>query len=65
MKVEHKTMKEMQKNGDFFLIDGLTAIPGISNISTGNSIGKPVIRGLSASSFGLHTRSSIRKSTIW
>lgn len=56
MKVEHKTTEEMQKNGASSLVDGLTLIPGISNISTGNSIGKPVIRGLSSSRVLVYTQ---------
>ncbi len=49
MKVEHKSVKEMRKNGNVTLMDGLAETPGVSQISTGTSIGKPVIRGLSAS----------------
>ena len=56
MKVEHKTTEEMQKNGASSLVDGLTTIAGISNISTGNSIGKPVIRGLSSSRVLVYTQ---------
>ena len=48
MKVEHKTIDELQKNGAISLIDGITSIPGVNQISTGTSIGKPVIRGLSS-----------------
>ena len=47
MKVEHSTIKEMQQKGTATLIEGLETIPGVSQISTGTSIGKPVIRGLS------------------
>ncbi len=47
MKVEHLNIKELQKNGAATLIEGLSTIPGVSQISTGTSIGKPVIRGLS------------------
>jgi iron complex outermembrane receptor protein len=47
MKVEHTTIKEMQQKGTATLIEGLATIPGVSQISTGTSIGKPVIRGLS------------------
>lgn len=47
MKVEHETMKTLQKKGTSTLIEGLTTIPGVSQVSTGTSIGKPVIRGLS------------------
>ena len=49
MKVEHQSVKEMRKNGNINLMDGLAETPGVSQISTGTSIGKPVIRGLSAS----------------
>ncbi|MEQ3690111.1 MAG: TonB-dependent receptor [Flavobacterium sp.] len=49
MKVEHQSVKEMRKNGNVTLMDGLAETPGVSQISTGTSIGKPVIRGLSAS----------------
>ena len=47
MKVEHETLKSMQQKGVVSLIEGLATIPGVSQISTGTSIGKPVIRGLS------------------
>jgi iron complex outermembrane receptor protein len=47
MKVEHKTIKELQQKGTSTLIEGLATIPGVSQVSTGTSIGKPVIRGLS------------------
>jgi iron complex outermembrane receptor protein len=47
MKVEHSSIKELQKKGTATLIEGLATIPGVSQISTGTSIGKPVIRGLS------------------
>jgi iron complex outermembrane receptor protein len=48
MKVEHASIKSMEKQGITSLIDGLTSIPGVSQVSTGTSIGKPVIRGLSS-----------------
>lgn len=47
MKVEHATIKELQQKGGSTLIEGLATIPGVSQVSTGTSIGKPVIRGLS------------------
>ena len=47
MKVEHSSIKELQRKGTATLIEGLATIPGVSQISTGTSIGKPVIRGLS------------------
>ncbi|KDN55054.1 TonB-dependent receptor [Flavobacterium seoulense] len=47
MKVEHESIKNLQQKGTSTLIEGLATIPGVSQISTGTSIGKPVIRGLS------------------
>ncbi len=47
MKVEHESIKSMQQKGSATLIEGLATIPGVSQVSTGTSIGKPVIRGLS------------------
>ncbi len=47
MKVEHASMKSLQQKGTATLIEGLATIPGVSQVSTGTSIGKPVIRGLS------------------
>ena len=47
MKVEHQSIKSLQQKGSATLIEGLATIPGVSQVSTGTSIGKPVIRGLS------------------
>lgn len=47
MKVEHQSLKALQQKGSATLIEGLATIPGVSQVSTGTSIGKPVIRGLS------------------
>ena len=47
MKVDHESIKSLQQKGAVTLIEGLETLPGISQISTGTSIGKPVIRGLS------------------
>ncbi|WP_264519856.1 TonB-dependent receptor [Flavobacterium sp. N1994] len=47
MKVEHQSVKSLQQKGAATLIEGLATIPGVSQVSTGTSIGKPVIRGLS------------------
>lgn len=47
MKVEQKSMAELKSNGAVTLADGITNIPGVSSVSTGMGIGKPVIRGLS------------------
>jgi iron complex outermembrane receptor protein len=48
MKVEHVNVKSLQQQGVATLAEGLATIPGISQVSTGTSIGKPVIRGLSS-----------------
>lgn len=48
MKVEHENLRSIQQKGVSTLIEGLATIPGVSQISTGASIGKPVIRGLSS-----------------
>ncbi len=47
VKVAHKKIKTLLQKGGASLIDGLATIPGVSQLSTGTSIGKPVIRGLS------------------
>lgn len=47
MKVEHQNLKMMRQKGVTTLVEGLATIAGVSQISTGISIGKPVIRGLS------------------
>ncbi|MFK7050356.1 putative TonB-dependent receptor precursor [Flavobacterium columnare] len=47
MKVEHSSLKALQQKGGATLMESIATIPGISNVSTGVSIGKPVIRGLS------------------
>ncbi len=47
MKVEHASMRSLQQKGTSTLIEGLATIPGVAQVSTGTSIGKPVIRGLS------------------
>ena len=48
MKVDQERVETLKKSGTTTLAEGITAIPGVDNISTGNSIGKPVIRGLSS-----------------
>ena len=48
MKVERLSASEISKSGAITLAEGITAIPGVSSISTGIGIGKPVIRGLSS-----------------
>ncbi|AUC81316.1 TonB-dependent receptor [Lacinutrix sp. Bg11-31] len=48
MKVERESMSALKQNGAVTLADGITSIAGVESISTGLSIGKPVIRGLSS-----------------
>ncbi|MCB0462747.1 MAG: TonB-dependent receptor [Flavobacteriaceae bacterium] len=48
MKVEQQKIADLKANGLVTLSEGITAIPGVESISTGQSIGKPVIRGLSS-----------------
>ena len=40
------SLKQINEKGAFNLSDALAHIPGISQMSTGNSISKPVVRGL-------------------
>lgn len=47
MKVEYAKVKALKQKGAPTLIEGIASVPGVSQISTGTSIGKPVIRGLS------------------
>lgn len=56
MKVEHKTMSELEQNGAVTLAEGLSSIPGVASVSTGLSIGKPVIRGLSSNRVLVYTQ---------
>jgi iron complex outermembrane receptor protein len=48
MKVEQQKIADLKANGLVTLSESITAIPGVESISTGQSIGKPVIRGLSS-----------------
>ena len=48
MKVEHETMKNLKATGAVNLSDGISNIAGVESVTTGLSIGKPVIRGLSS-----------------
>lgn len=48
MKVEQRKISDLKSNGLVTLSEGITVIPGVESISTGQSIGKPVIRGLSS-----------------
>ena len=48
MKVERITTDQLTKNGAVNLSQGISNMAGVSTVSTGNGIGKPVIRGLSS-----------------
>ncbi|MFL0081450.1 TonB-dependent receptor [Tenacibaculum maritimum] len=56
MKVERLSATSLQKTGATTLAGGITHIPGVSQISTGASIGKPVIRGLSGNRVLVYTQ---------
>jgi len=56
MKVEKIKILDYKENGSLSISDGLNDIPGVSNISTGLSIGKPVIRGLSSNRVLVYTQ---------
>ncbi|MEE9407788.1 MAG: TonB-dependent receptor [Polaribacter sp.] len=56
MKVERLSAKSIQKTGATTLSEGITNIAGVSQISTGSSIGKPVIRGLSGNRVLVYTQ---------
>ena len=47
VKIDHINLKQIQNEGFVNLSDALATNPGVNVISTGVSIGKPVIRGLS------------------
>lgn len=56
MKVEYAKVKELKQKGGVTLIEGLETIAGVSQISTGTGIGKPVIRGLSGNRVLIYTQ---------
>ncbi len=56
MRVDRLSTKTIQKLGAVTLSEGLVTIPGVNQISTGNSIGKPVIRGLSGNRVLVYTQ---------
>ena len=56
MKVEQASIAELKSQGAITLADGISEIPGVSTISTGVGIGKPVIRGLSFNRVVVYTQ---------
>ncbi len=49
VKVSYKSVASMQKKGIQNLMDGVSQISGVTQMSTGSGISKPVIRGLTGS----------------
>lgn len=46
MKVSHKSIATLSRKGTQNIMEGIAQIPGVSNLSTGTGIAKPVVRGL-------------------
>ena len=56
MKVEQKKVSDLKSKGAITLAEGISTIAGVEIISTGLSIGKPVIRGLSSNRVLVYTQ---------
>ena len=56
MKVERATVEELSKSGAINLSEGISQLAGVESLSTGSSIGKPVIRGLSSNRVLVYTQ---------
>ncbi|MBT8273502.1 MAG: carboxypeptidase-like regulatory domain-containing protein, partial [Bacteroidia bacterium] len=56
MKVEREKVSDLISSGATNLSQGISNIAGVESISTGNSIGKPVIRGLSSNRVLVYTQ---------
>lgn len=56
MKVEQATVANLKANGAVNLAEGITNIAGVESVTTGLSIGKPVIRGLSSNRVLVYTQ---------
>lgn len=56
MKVEQRKVSDLKSNGIINLSEGISTISGVETISTGVSIGKPVIRGLSSNRVLVYTQ---------
>ncbi len=56
MKVENIKLGNHKNAGAINLTEKISEIPGITNIATGNGIGKPVIRGLSGNRVLVYTQ---------
>lgn len=56
MKVERESVSDLKSKGSVTLTDGLSNIAGVESVTTGLSIGKPVIRGLSSNRVLVYTQ---------
>jgi len=56
MKVGQATVANLKANGAVNLAEGITNIAGVESVTTGLSIGKPVIRGLSSNRVLVYTQ---------
>ena len=56
MKVERESIKDLKSRGSVTLMDGISTIAGVESVTTGLSIGKPVIRGLSSNRVLVYTQ---------
>ena len=56
MKIESRSIESLRKKGAPTLMQSISSIPGVAEISTGIGIGKPVIRGLSANRVLVYTQ---------
>ena len=56
MKVDYVSVENLQQQGGTSLSESIVSIPGVSQVSTGSSIGKPVIRGLTGNRVVVYTQ---------
>jgi iron complex outermembrane receptor protein len=56
MKVERESVIDLKSKGSVTLSDGISNIAGVESVTTGLSIGKPVIRGLSSNRVLVYTQ---------
>ncbi|MDN3644292.1 TonB-dependent receptor [Lutimonas halocynthiae] len=56
MKIESKSIESLRKTGAPTLMQSISSIAGVSEITTGTGIGKPVIRGLSGNRVLVYTQ---------
>ncbi len=54
--IEHKKLKTLQQTAPLTLAESLTNISGVSQVTTGSGIGKPVIRGLSGNRIVMYSQ---------